>query len=535
MSTYVELINIITNAFVNNIKPQIVQIANLEIVKYVNTGDRVKDGSIVIIINVLFTLMLSIMYYLLSQINRMVSLNVLNSANNKYKINVKSVLKKITSDDVSKYLYKYELLNNCNELSFKNILHYLESNNVIDEVNITKQIEYNQFIRSDHKEEYSKAMKNKSMILQEVVSTTQVNYFMPIHVYTNAQGVEEYIFIHQGYIVSNSLIELNRFVVNVLSTVVETSSKSSASAGTIAGKILQIAECHYDPKRSSMETNILGELNPNITFENLHFDNKSIILEWLHKFSTNSMYPKQLPLANKLGILLYGPAGTGKTGTICAIANMLNRKILLIKSLTLKGQGQLALKQLLNNLKLSYVIVFDEIDYLLSNDDSFDENKEEESVYTEMFLNATTTEEKSSVLKMIEESKNKSNNSPLVDTKFILNLLDGIGNDTGRIIVATTNNPDKINPLFLRPGRFDVIIKLGYCSFNMFKDIVTSKYNELDDAFFETYKDKINEILTLNITPLVLINKLVISKDIHSMMEDLGKLKKQTYNSKIDV
>ena len=72
--------------------------------------------------------------------------------------------------------------------------------------------------------------------------------------------------------------------------------------------------------------------------DKIYFDEKSHILEWLDKFQQKTMYPKSLCMTNKLGILLYGPAGTGKTGCISAIANKLHRDILIINSLNLLGE-----------------------------------------------------------------------------------------------------------------------------------------------------------------------------------------------------
>ena len=54
MSSFNDLVNLISSTFGNSLKPQFLQIANVELVKYINTGDRVKDGSFVIIANTFF-------------------------------------------------------------------------------------------------------------------------------------------------------------------------------------------------------------------------------------------------------------------------------------------------------------------------------------------------------------------------------------------------------------------------------------------------------------------------------------------------
>lgn len=46
----------------------------------------------------------------------------------------------------------------------------------------------------------------------------------------------------------------------------------------------------------------------------------------------------------------------------------------------------------------------------------------------------------------------------------ILNVLDGIVDTPGRIVIITTNHPEKLDPALIRPGRIDKKIMLGYMS-----------------------------------------------------------------------
>ncbi len=50
----------------------------------------------------------------------------------------------------------------------------------------------------------------------------------------------------------------------------------------------------------------------------------------------------------------------------------------------------------------------------------------------------------------------------LIGLDTILTQLDGIYDDVDRIILATTNNLDKISKPMLRPGRFDLKLELGH-------------------------------------------------------------------------
>merc|ERR1712178_292124 len=44
----------------------------------------------------------------------------------------------------------------------------------------------------------------------------------------------------------------------------------------------------------------------------------------------------------------------------------------------------------------------------------------------------------------------------------LLNVLDGVVDSPGRILVMTSNHPDKLDPALIRPGRINKRIHLGY-------------------------------------------------------------------------
>lgn len=44
----------------------------------------------------------------------------------------------------------------------------------------------------------------------------------------------------------------------------------------------------------------------------------------------------------------------------------------------------------------------------------------------------------------------------------ILNVLDGVVDTPGRIVIMTTNHPEMLDPALIRPGRMDKKLYLGY-------------------------------------------------------------------------
>ncbi len=85
-------------------------------------------------------------------------------------------------------------------------------------------------------------------------------------------------------------------------------------------------------------------------------------------------------------------------------------------------------------------------------------------------------EERKQILEMARS--NTGGGSDEIDMAYLLQKLDGIENADERCIIATTNNPQKINPALIRPGRFDIKICLDNCTPQMCKDILLNYYKE---------------------------------------------------------
>jgi len=51
-----------------------------------------------------------------------------------------------------------------------------------------------------------------------------------------------------------------------------------------------------------------------------------------------------------------------------------------------------------------------------------------------------------------------------LDLGTLLNALDGILETPGRILIMTSNHPERLDPALIRPGRIDMIVKFDYCN-----------------------------------------------------------------------
>jgi chaperone BCS1 len=132
----------------------------------------------------------------------------------------------------------------------------------------------------------------------------------------------------------------------------------------------------------------------------------------------------------KLGIMLHGPPGTGKTSLIHALASDFEFDIKYIKSL--HGLGEAFRTGTRKDL-----FVIEDIDTISGSLDRGGRNE-----------NGSGSPAKEPALR----------GSPLHE---ILNSMDGIQTPDGLKFIVTTNHPGRLDPAIIRPGRIDDVIEIG--------------------------------------------------------------------------
>jgi chaperone BCS1 len=71
----------------------------------------------------------------------------------------------------------------------------------------------------------------------------------------------------------------------------------------------------------------------------------------------------------------------------------------------------------------------------------------------------------------VSEGRHGHERGPRVTFSGLLNALDGVRSQEGRILIMTTNHKDKLDPALLRPGRADRLIELGNAKESQLKDL----------------------------------------------------------------
>lgn len=336
--------------------------------------------------------------------------------------------------------------------------------------------------------------------------------FLPIW-YEN----KNYVYICSGDANTSHLYSNNYDVLsNAKKHIIDNTKTTTETTNSYKGSMI------YTTETMNNKIQIVGgtsKINQNITFEYLHFDRKEEIKSLLHKFSTKTMYKSNVPMENKLGILLHGEPGCGKTRFVSACANYLKKDVLVLD--TRKLQTTKNLDFVLDYADKNHMIIMmDEIDCM---DGVVARNQEATTIKSNNTLGGSIVNEMSVSDKLLISCNDKDMIRERLDMErdklnlgYLLSKLDGLESAEGRVIIATTNYPDKIDKALLRPGRIGVNIHMTLCSHKMIIDILTMIFGELTVSQTEQITQKITPF---KIAPSEIIQQAVILDDVDKVLQ----------------
>lgn len=201
----------------------------------------------------------------------------------------------------------------------------------------------------------------------------------------------------------------------------------------------------------------------NKTFENVFFKDKETLMTRLDFFENKSHLYKKLGIPHTFGILMHGDPGTGKTSTIKAIANHTRRHLISVPLHKIKNMSSLTkifLHEDIDGVHVPFskrIYVFEEIDC----------NGLREIVKQRQKQTPGTTDRQNqqadiqTQLQQLLVPKSKSTDrveGTGITLGGILELIDGLVETPGRIMIITTNHPEELDTALTRPGRIDMNI-----------------------------------------------------------------------------
>lgn len=146
------------------------------------------------------------------------------------------------------------------------------------------------------------------------------------------------------------------------------------------------------------------------------------------------------------GYLLYGAPGSGKTSIIHSLAGELGLDVYVI-SLSRAGLDDAALNDLISDLPEKCIALMEDIDAAFSHT-----------------VNREQDNETPSKLGHPDKPRSPPASTSRITLSGLLNALDGVGAQEGRILFATTNKYNALDPALCRPGRMDIHVEFKLAS-----------------------------------------------------------------------
>jgi hypothetical protein len=257
----------------------------------------------------------------------------------------------------------------------------------------------------------------------------------------------------------------------------------------------------------------MTKFQTNKTLNNIYGESIDLVKRRVEFFVNNKEWYSQRGIPYTLGILMYGVAGAGKTSLIKGIASVTRRHIVNISlsDCTTKTQltklffdDKIVVEKdggMLENL----IIPISKRLYVIEDIDCLSEivlDRELQVQNKEVVADATVPETgtadpdddyasmdtfEQSVKEQVKENlgappppqKYVDGSEEKLTLSYLLNLFDGVLENQDRIVVFSSNYPQKLDRALIRPGRIDLKVEFKRASSNTIRDMIRGFY-ELD-------------------------------------------------------
>ncbi|KAF2455617.1 BCS1 N terminal-domain-containing protein [Lineolata rhizophorae] len=192
--------------------------------------------------------------------------------------------------------------------------------------------------------------------------------------------------------------------------------------------------------------------------------------EFLHPSSPRWYATRGIPY--RRGYLFHGAPGTGKTSLSFALAGIFGLDIYVI-SLLEPSLSESDLSNLFNNLPKRCIVLLEDIDTAGLRRDSKSDAKSNSTPY----LAPAETITPSNLAQALKAAGHPSSEEKKgISLSGLLNAIDGVATHEGRILVMTTNDPEKLDSALLRPGRVDMEVEFPLSSRKQIAELFIRMY-----------------------------------------------------------